>query len=79
MPVELFVKIVGSDLSLERVNELTQSSARVKDCTPDELQTDVLGPLAMTRLANTVDMMRRMDVSARGKPPAHCNKNAIRT
>ncbi|GAQ83288.1 hypothetical protein KFL_001420130 [Klebsormidium nitens] len=62
MPVELYIKIVGSALPLERVNELTQNGARVRDCTPDELRTEILGPQAMTRLANTVDMMRRMDL-----------------
>lgn len=70
MPIELYVKILGSALPLERVNELTQNGARVKDCTPDELRTEILGPQAMTRLANMVDMMRRMDVSARkGRVP----------
>jgi hypothetical protein len=63
MPVELYVKFVGSELPLERVSELTQEGARVKDCTPEELEREFFGHQAMTRLSNTIDMMRRMDVS----------------
>lgn len=63
MPVELYVKFVGSELPLERVSDLTQDGARVKDCTPKELEREFFGHQAMTRLSNTIDMMRRMDVS----------------